>query len=823
MFFGNRMPDRSREVPGKKGRGRWTGVFCLGLVGLLIMVSSATADPIARVPSSSLAGDHAAEVAEELGLAANYSDRVGWEPPVYAGVREAHPLPPSTPIQLGITLIPSDPAALADAVNAGPSGVASRGSGGVAVPAWAPSTSSYEQVVNALRAGGLTVQQTFPDHLFLSATGPASDVDRLFSTTLEGGWESGKFVRFPASLPVIPPSLVPFVLTVTGLDSGFTTFSFDLQGLRPLSLGTPSVTYQGSLVTWNTPHAIYNISQLYNLSGTPRYASGTTIGILLWGDGYSPADISNFLANYYPSSEPPFHVYYYNYDGAPPPSSSAPLDPSLAPAELTLDIEWAGSQAPGANILAVYGPDGNATDQYSPSPAQLETGLAYLVDQANVTVITQSFGTPDGADPSFQTAMNYLYEAAAARGISVFAASGDNGGTKLSSSGGCTAIPQPDFPASSPYVTAVGGTAPVLSQTLGGNLVMTSQPAWKFSGGGFSALYAAPYWQTSSTAGPLISSEGGGMRGIPDVAGPAGYDTLYFNGTLEAGDGTSFASPLWAGLIDEMVALQGNHFGLLDPRLYAIGSSPPPAGTAPAFYDVTEGETPGQPANCLYNANPGWDPVTGWGTPDSAPTLYGELRQALASVHLNVTPGVVTPGGVLSVRTVVTNSTGPVPDVNVTFEVWSDPAFLGHPSELVAAVAPTDSSGTATVRLQVPWDYLYSRVTVVADAFSARAVGSAEEVVVVSWFAGSWGSLGSLLSYPTDIFLYAAIMSGAIAIGWALGRRKGRRPPGIPTVPRPSGPSSPSETSPPRLDNGPLSGTTGAPDGASGASVPRGP
>ena len=120
----------------------------------------------------------------------------------------------------------------------------------------------------------------------------------------------------------------------------------------------------------------YGISDLINASGTPLYASGIGVAVILWGDGYDPSDLTTFFANYYGSELPAPIVQAYPVDGASPPSASSVNDPGRAPTELTLDIEWSASMAPGATIDAVYGPNGlNSSDDYSPTDASLEDAL----------------------------------------------------------------------------------------------------------------------------------------------------------------------------------------------------------------------------------------------------------------------------------------------------------------------------------------------------------------------------------------------------------------------------------------------------------------
>ncbi len=777
----------------------------LGL-GILFLLPSAAvaATPPGTAPEAAVGPSPvAATVASALGLPYTYHQLLGFNATLASHLLDPRSVPADQMVTIGIAVSPPDPAALHSAALA----VAT----GRSVPLTAlqfreelaPTRSSYEALQQYLQGAGLTVVSRYSNHVFLLAEGSAATVNRLFSTTLiEGSW-NGRLVMTPASAPVVPAAIAPWVLSVTGLSTGVSPFSLPVQEVRPV------VTSYGSLIGWNVPHAIYGISRLYNASGSAHFANGTTIGILLWGDGYSPSDIQTFAQNYYPSEFPPFTLTPVPLDGAPPPSSSAVNDPSEAPLELTLDIEWAASQAPGAHIVAAYVPDGPKSSNYSPSDAQLEDGLSYLVNASGMTVISQSFGTPDGGDPSFQATSDYLYQVAASRGISVFAASGDNGGAVPGPGGSCGTTPQPMYPAASPYVTAVGGTAPVLSTNILGAPTLQSQPAWPFSGGGFSSTYTAPSWQLVGSADTAITTLGGGHRGIPDVSGPAGNDTIYYNGQLLEGAGTSFASPMWAGMVDEMTALQGRHFGLLGPRLYALGAEQDQGLTPPPYYDVTQGETPGEPATCLWYATKGWDPATGWGTPLNALTLYGDLINGYATLNVSFSSAVVAPGATLSFTVQVTNASGPIPGVPVNLTFYSHPQFVGTQSVIGSATVTTGSNGMASGTFQVPLDYLYSQILVETQVFTRFAVGSTLSVLSVSPLASSWGALAPLLDYPINIVFFLSVVVVATLLGYYLGRSP--RTPGSFRRTRPQRRIPPPISPPPGTGSGLAPAITGPP------------
>jgi subtilase family serine protease len=223
------------------------------------------------------------------------------------------------------------------------------------------------------------------------------------------------------------------------------------------------------------------------------------------------------------------------------------------------------------------------------------------------------------------TQMHALLLGAAAHHVTVIAGSGDNGGYSDADFGD-TAVKEVSLPASDPLVLAAGGT------TLDGNLsagFYIGETAWNTqagfvlgsgaSGGGFSHLYARPAYQDGV---PGIST----MRGVPDVAGeadPKGGWAFVFTGGgkrwIMPSSGTSAAASLWGGLV-ALADQYGNHdLGFVNPAVYRIAGS---SSYHQVFHNITTGSNivnmPYPAAGVAgYQAGPGWNPVTGWGTPDA--------------------------------------------------------------------------------------------------------------------------------------------------------------------------------------------------------------
>jgi kumamolisin len=224
-------------------------------------------------------------------------------------------------------------------------------------------------------------------------------------------------------------------------------------------------------------------------------------------------------------------------------------------------------------------------------------------------VISISWGqSEDQWTAQGRAALDAAFADAAALGITITVAAGDNG----SADGETDGKAHVDFPASSPHVLACGGTT-LHASTAG---AISSETVWNdgsgggATGGGVSDAYPVPAWQTY--AGVPARSGGGTGRGVPDVAGDADPETGYnvrVDGKAMVIGGTSAVAPLWAALICRLSQSVGRPLGLVQTALYASAA----AGKATTgFRDITSG------TNGAYKAGPGWDACTGLGTPEGA-------------------------------------------------------------------------------------------------------------------------------------------------------------------------------------------------------------
>ena len=279
-----------------------------------------------------------------------------------------------------------------------------------------------------------------------------------------------------------------------------------------------------------------------------------------------------------------------------------------ADGEVELDIEVVGGVAPGA-VQYVY--FANNTDQ----------GFIDAISQAvhatpTPIAVSISWGqSEDQWSAQTRTAMDQAFSDAAALGVTVTVAAGDNGSSDDPSEQ--TQV-HCDFPASSPHALACGGTKLIGNTS---SFAISSEVVWNelannegAGGGGVSDVWPLPSYQANAGV-PTSASGGHAGRGVPDVAGNADPVTGYLvvvDGQQEPIGGTSAVAPLWAGLIARLAQATGKRFGLLQPMLYA-GVAPGVAQTG--FNDIVEGN------NGAYKAGPGWDACTGLGSPNGAALL----------------------------------------------------------------------------------------------------------------------------------------------------------------------------------------------------------
>jgi kumamolisin len=424
----------------------------------------------------------------------------------------------------------------------------------------APLQEDLDTAVAWLEREGLSVVRVATNRLLLQLTGTVAQFNATFDTELYDytKLEDRGFHTYGHHRDLrAPPEIAALLDAVVVAD-------------RPADT-SPLPPESGNIVTVpppdNTRLTLATVARAYGvepLTTQGHRGQGTALGVVV-GAGFKLKDLQSFWRSQGITRPDPELVV-----------TMEPLATRFT--ETTLDIEWSGGLAPGADLIVYAGPDAH------------DTSLVYTFNEAigegRASVITDSFAHREDATPRvIRRQYDVSARMAAALGITVIAAGGDSG--------------QADVPGSSPFVTSVGGT--ILDVDATGQRV--DERAWALSGSGDSLTFEAPVWQ----AGLSIA----GKRACSDVglAGGSRY-WVYVFGEWQAYAGTSFSAPVFAGLIavvNSARAAGGKPpVGFLNSILYTD------AALQATFHDVVSGATTD------HAAGPGWDYPTGWGAPNAA-------------------------------------------------------------------------------------------------------------------------------------------------------------------------------------------------------------
>jgi len=449
-----------------------------------------------------------------------------------------------------------------------------------------------KKVEEFARAHGLTVSDVSLSARTLKLTGTAEACAKAFQVDL-GHYQCPEATyRGRTGSVYIPAGLQGVIIAVLGLDN-----RPQAQAHFRLASTGQSTGVQANAST-SVSYTPLQVAQLYDFPAGVN-GQGQTIGIIELGGGYTQSDLDSFFSTLGISPAP--SVSAVSVDGA----KNQPTGDTNGPdTEVMLDIEVAGSVAPAAKIVVYFAPN-------------TDSGFLDAINQAvgdkknNPSVISISWG---GAESTYTAqslqSYNSALEAASAVGVSVCIAAGDDGSTDGVTDG----LQHVDFPASSPYAIACGGTHLAGSgSTITSEVVWDDLPSNGATGGGVSATFPLPTWQAGAHVPPSVNPGSFVGRGLPDVAGDADPNTGYqmeADGTNLVVGGTSAVAPLWAGLIACFNSSLKTAVGYFNPTLYQQIAAD--AGT---FRDITSGN------NGSYKAGPGWDACTGWGSPNGAAIL----------------------------------------------------------------------------------------------------------------------------------------------------------------------------------------------------------
>jgi subtilase family serine protease len=507
--------------------------------------------------------------------------------------------------------------------------------------------SDLKKVKEWLENAGFANVQMSRSRTFLQMSGTAADVNNLFGVAIHQYRRSGKEFYASAADPVFPRALEGLVSGLKGMTNN---------RVRPFVRRIPnpqiSVGINGNHFLGPDDLAtIYNLHTLYS-QGTD--GTGQTIAVVGQSD-ISLSDIEAFQTTVGLPIKDPQVILAGNDPGSDPDNTS----------EADLDLEWTGAVARGATILYVNSPDALGSAQYA-----IENNLA--------PIVSISYGLCEAAlTPSEMEFFNVVFQQANAQGITVVAASGDQGAAACDDNQDASGTPETaarfglavNFPASSPYVTALGGTEFVDAQGSFWNssgratsyipeMVWNDTPTEKVlsgSGGGASKEFTKPAWQLGSG----VPSDG--QRDVPDIALSASpvHDAYFIctGGSCSNGlappvnqiyfvGGTSCAAPVFSGMLALLNQSSGGPQGNVNPAMYALASF-----TSGVFHDVELGDNRVPcvvgTADCDksgigFSAGPGYDQATGLGSIDATQLIEqwgSDFQLALSPNFISITAG----------------------------------------------------------------------------------------------------------------------------------------------------------------------------------------
>jgi kumamolisin len=437
------------------------------------------------------------------------------------------------------------------------------------------------------RAHKLVVVETDAARRSVFLSGTATDFATAFGTRIAHYEYEGGTYRGRVGTLTVPAELADIIEGVFGIDDR-PVAKPHFQRYRPApSIGIRALAAGSSF----TPP---QLAKLYEFP-TGLDGTGQCIAIIELGGGYRTADIKAYFQKL---GLPVPKVKTVRVDGA----TNQPSSADSADGEVMLDIEVAAAIAPKASIAVYFAPN---TDK-----GFLDAITMAIHDTTNKpSVISISWGAAEANwTGQAMTSYDQAFQTAAAMGITVCCAVGDNG----SGDGETDGKAHVDFPASSPYTLGCGGTKLMATGT-----TISSEQVWNegtssATGGGVSDFFSLPAYQNGTGVPPSANDKKHVGRGVPDVAGDADPATGYLvrvDGQEFVIGGTSAVAPLWAGLIALMNQKLPKRVGFLNPLLY--GSL--------ARKGVTKDVTAGN--NGVYKAKAGWDPCTGWGSPRGAKLL----------------------------------------------------------------------------------------------------------------------------------------------------------------------------------------------------------
>ncbi|WP_375491870.1 protease pro-enzyme activation domain-containing protein [uncultured Jatrophihabitans sp.] len=446
---------------------------------------------------------------------------------------------------------------------------------------FAATSATATAVSKYLTSAGLTNVTVAANRLQVTANATVASAEKAFDTSISSYRQQGKTVLANTAAAQVPSSLANSVSAVLGLSS--------------LGMSSPLPPVTAPNLNGFYPK---EFNTVYDSWGT-KPGTGTGLAVIAEGDLTSTVKDLRTAENAQQLPQVPVSLRYAGIHS--PDTSGAD--------EWDLDTQTSTGIAPNVKQLDIY----IAT---SLTDSDLARAINLFVTEKRDQAGSASLGECDAlASLDGSTTIDDIaFAQAAVQGQTFFASSGDTGSScaVLPTNGAPGSGPtDTEYPASSPYVTGVGGTTLDASSTD----AYGTEVAWNAGGGGISPIEAQPFWQNGVAP---VSTPVTSLRGVPDVAFDADPTTggnIYVDGAPEEIGGTSLASPLALGLWTRINASHSGKLGFAPPKLYALyktaqGSSVTPPTAVPGFHDITVG------ANGLYTALPGYDYTTGLGSWD---------------------------------------------------------------------------------------------------------------------------------------------------------------------------------------------------------------
>ena len=469
---------------------------------------------------------------------------------------------------------------------------------------FAPAQATVDTIAAAVQNAGLTLESVPKSRLFVTLQGSAAQVDAFLGTRVHAYDVDGQQRLAAAGTATLPQPVARAVAAVVLTHPRITpgpnakkkkpTVSPCSQYWGQHVVKLPKKAYRRS--TASTPLCGYSAKQLRQLTGLQRSkldGAGQTVAVI---DAFGAPSMRRDLATYSQRNGLPAASYTELVAPGRPSYACAPADWQL---EQALDLEAVHAVAPKAHLLYVGASDCGAGFDVAMSRV-LDDGLASIVSNSWGSTALDTLAGSDLVDDATRQSMVVMLHQqlqAAGQGVGLYFASGDLGDDSMVAD-----APAVDFPASSPFVTAVGGTAVgldrhgkrVFTTPWGENVSLLSgarKKAWSpklpgefigGAGGGASELFPAPAYQ----AGLVPASLSGGMRTATDVSALAAMTTGFQVGVRETGTlsyrtasvgGTSLATPIVAAQVALAQQASGRRLGFLNPALYALARRTPSA------------------------------------------------------------------------------------------------------------------------------------------------------------------------------------------------------------------------------------------------------